>query len=76
VCPNSPESQLHPGLHQKKCGQKAETGDSAFLLCAGEISFGALHPDAEFSIHERCGPVGVLPEERHKNDPKDGTPLL
>ncbi|KAK4827887.1 LOW QUALITY PROTEIN: hypothetical protein QYF61_022310 [Mycteria americana] len=28
MCTCSPESQSHPGLHQKKCGQQAEGGDS------------------------------------------------
>lgn len=25
--------------------------------------------------YRRCGPVGEGPEEGHKNDPRDGTPL-
>ena len=29
---HSPESQLYPGLHQKKCGQQVKGGDSAPLL--------------------------------------------
>jgi len=28
------------------------------------------------SVQERHGAVGAHPEEGHKNDPKDGTPLL
>ncbi|GAB0181904.1 cAMP-dependent protein kinase inhibitor alpha [Grus japonensis] len=32
VCTHSPESQLCPGLHQKKCDQQVEGGDSAPLL--------------------------------------------
>ena len=35
MSPHSPESQLYPGLHQKKHGQQVEGGDSARLLCAG-----------------------------------------
>jgi len=27
-------------------------------------------------VQERHGPVGVCPEEGHKNDSRDGTPLL
>jgi len=57
---------LHPGLHQKTCGQKAETGDSAFLLCAGEASPGVLYSDVESSVQERHRPVGEHPEEGHK----------
>jgi len=33
-CPHSPDSQLHPGVHQKKCGQQVRGGDPAPLLCA------------------------------------------
>ena len=41
-----------------------------------EASPGALHPDVESSVQERHRPVGTHPEEGHKNDPRDGTPLL
>jgi len=37
---------------------------------------GVLHPDVESSVQERHRPVGVCPEKGHKNDPRDGTPLL
>ena len=33
LCLHSPESQLHPGLHQKKHGQQGKGGDPAPLLC-------------------------------------------
>ena len=36
MCTHSPESQLSPGLHQEKCGQQVEGGDSLPLLCSGE----------------------------------------
>ena len=72
MCPHSPESQLYPGLHQKKHGQQGKGGDPAPLLCAGETSPGVLH----LSVQQKCGPVGVHPEEGHKNDPRDGTPPL
>ena len=45
-------------------------------LCAGEDLLGVLSPDVESSVQERCRPVGVHPEEDHKNDPWSGTPLL
>lgn len=76
VCPHNPESQLYHGPHQKKCGQQVEGGDPASLLCAGEASPGVLCPDMESSVQERCGSVGVCPEEGHKNDPKGGTSSL
>ncbi|KAK4819935.1 hypothetical protein QYF61_015556 [Mycteria americana] len=45
-------------------------------LCSGETSPAVLHPALEPSAQKRCGPVGVGPEERHKNDQRAGTPLL
>jgi len=57
----------------KKRGQQGKGGD---LLCTGEASPGALHPDVKSSVQGRRGSVGMRPEEGHKNDPRDGTPLL
>lgn len=34
----SPESQLHPGLHENKHDKQAKGGDSAFQLCSRESS--------------------------------------
>jgi len=31
--------------------------------------------DVESSVQKRHGPVGVHPEEGHRNDPRNGTPL-
>jgi len=76
VCPHSLESQPYPGLHQKKHGQQVEGGDPAPLLCSGDTSCGVLCPDVKSSLEERCGPVGAHPDEGHKNDPRDGTPVL
>ena len=73
---NSPEGQPYPGLLQKKHGQQVEGGDSAPLLCSGETLSGVLRPALESSAQERHGPVGAGPEEGHKNDQRDGTPLL
>ncbi|KAK4816544.1 hypothetical protein QYF61_017745 [Mycteria americana] len=76
MCTCSPESQLYPGLHQKKRGQQVEGGDSAPLLHSGETPPGVLHPALEPSAQETHGSVGVDPEEGHKNNQWDGTPLL
>ena len=76
TCPCSPESQLYPGLHQKQCSQQSEGGDPAPLLCACETSSGVLHPDVKSSVQDKLRPVGVHPDESHKNDPRDGIPLL
>ena len=76
MCPHSPESQLYPVLHHDKCGQQGEGGDPAPLLCTGEVSPGVLHPDVESSAQERHGSVGVCPNEGHRNDPREGTPLI
>ncbi|KAK4832265.1 hypothetical protein QYF61_021664 [Mycteria americana] len=76
MCACSPESQPYSGLHRKQCGKQVEGGDSAPLLCSGETPPGVLHPALESSVQERHGPVGVGLEEGHKNDQRDGTPLL
>ena len=74
MCPQSPESQLHPGLHKKQCGQQGKGGDPAPLLCAGVASSGVWHPDVKSSVQDRCKLVGVHPEEGCKNDPRGGAP--
>ncbi|KAK4826703.1 hypothetical protein QYF61_010918 [Mycteria americana] len=76
MCAHSPESQLYPGLHQKKRGQQVEGGDSAPLLHSGETPPGVLRPALEASAQEGHGAVGVGPEEGHENDQRAGTPLL
>jgi len=58
------------------CGQQVNGGAPAPLLCTDETSPGVLHPDVESSVQERDGPAGAHPEESHKNDLRDGTPLL
>ncbi|GAB0177004.1 cAMP-dependent protein kinase inhibitor alpha [Grus japonensis] len=45
-------------------------------LCSGETPPGVLCSALGPSAQERHGPVGAGPEEGHKNDQKDGTPLL
>jgi len=73
---HSPEGQPYPGLHQEKHGQQVEGADSAPLFCSGETSPGVLRPDEELSAQDRHGPVGAGPEEGHRNDQRNGTPLL
>jgi len=47
MCACSPESQLYPGLHQKKHGQQVEGGVSAPLLHSHETPPGVLRPALE-----------------------------
>jgi len=76
MCPHSSESIQYTGLHQNKCSQQREGGDPTPLLCNGDTSPGVLHLDMESSVQQRCGPVGMHPQEGHRNDPRDGTTLL
>jgi len=76
MCSHSPESHPYFGLRKQNSGQKGKGGDPAPLLCSGETSPGVLHSDVESSVQERCRPVGVHPEEGHKNDSRDRIPSL
>ena len=76
MCHYSPENQLCPGLHQKKHGQQVKGGDPATLLCGIEASREVQHPSVESSVQKRHGPIGVHPEEGHKNNARNETPLL
>jgi len=58
---------------------KAVSGcDLTVLLqvCNSETPPGVLHTALEPSAQERHEPVEACPEEGHKNDQRDGTPLL
>ena len=76
MCAHTPESQLYPVLHQEKHGQQVEGVDSAPLFFSGEIPPGVLHPALEPSAQQGQGTVGGGPKEGHRNDPRDGTPVL
>ena len=75
-CVLAAQKPLYPQLHQNQGGQQIKGGNPAPLLCAGETSPGVLCPDVEFSVQERHGPAGPHQEEVHKNEPRDGTPIL
>lgn len=42
ACAYSPQTKLHPELHQKENGQQDEGGNSVPLLCSSETSPGML----------------------------------
>jgi len=66
MCAHSPEGRLYPGLHQEKCCQQDEGGDSPLLLHSDETPPGVLHPALGPSAQERQGPVGAGPEDTTK----------
>jgi len=72
MCASSPEGQPYPGLHQEKCGQQVEGGDSAPLLCSDESPPGVLHPALEPPAQGQHGSVGAGPEEGRKGNPRAG----
>ena len=76
MCACSPEGQLYPGLHQEKCDQQVEGGDSAPLLCSCVTLSGVLHPVLEPPTQEGHGAVGAGPEMVHKDDQRAGAPPL
>jgi len=76
MCTPSPEGQPHPGLHQKQRGQQVKGGDSVPLLHSSKTPLGVLCPALGSTAQERHGPVGMDPEEGHKNDQRTGAPLL
>ena len=65
-----------PDFHTDLSSCELKANSVYVLLCAGETSPGVLCPDVEPSARERHGLVGACPEESHKKDPGDGTPLL
>ena len=64
------------GCIKRSMASMVKGGDPAPLLCAGEASSGVMCPDVVPSEQERHRPTGAWPEEDHKNNPRDGTPLL
>ncbi|GAB0192417.1 cAMP-dependent protein kinase inhibitor alpha [Grus japonensis] len=71
----SPESQMGPGLHQKKCGQQVKGGEPAPLPCSHETPPGVLRPALGAPVQDRHGLVGASPEEGHEDDQRAGAPL-
>ena len=69
----SPEGQLYPALHQEKCDQKVEGGDSAPLLWTCETPTEVLHPVLGPPKQEHWAVV-VGPEESHEDNQRAGLP--
>ena len=76
MCACNPEGQPHPGLHQEKCDQQVEGGDSAPLLCSCGTPPGVLCPVLGSPTQEGLKAVGVSPEEGHEGDQRAGALLI
>ena len=77
--PCSPEGQLYPGLHQEKCHNQGEGGDSASLLCSHETHETRNAVVQHFLVpptQKGHGAVGAGPEVGHKDDQRAGAPPL
>ena len=68
------EDQLYPGLHQEKCEQQVEGGDSAPLLCSHETSPRLSSPVLGTPTQEGHQGVGMGTEEGHEDDQRAGAP--
>ena len=64
--PSQPRKQTVSWAASKEVWRVGLEGDPAPLLCAGGASPGALCPDVESSVQERCGPVGACLKDGHK----------
>lgn len=73
LCPASVLGE--PGCSVWNINQ-GKLGNSPFVLRSGETPPAVLRPALGSSAQERHGPVGAGPEEGHKNEQRDGEPLL
>ncbi|KAJ7408860.1 sodium glucose cotransporter 1-like [Willisornis vidua] len=70
------KAQTQPVLQQNSSGQQVKRGDTLPLLCCHETPSGVLHPAFHPQHNKDVDLLREASEEGHKDNQKEGPPLL